>query len=244
MGSQCRSGGLQGRHTCSVPRVRGMVSEHGISWDHSVVAAAFKAATLARCRGFRGMVSEHGISQLRTLRAARSFNVFLPPCPLPAVASNQRYLWYYPDTGTVFLILLQPSSLFSAAKATGFPGGFHRARSAAGWLNREDTGAGNPAAEQRFHIISTQAFPCFHKKREPLFRMTLTVIRRRPTLPGRFQPSTISVLRLNFCVRDGNRWIPQAIVTGNLFEVRRFRSLPLGCSRTLKTAQVRVIPPA
>ena len=38
--------------------------------------------------------------------------------------------------------------------------------------------------------------------------MTLNEIRRRPTLPGRFQPSTISVLRLNFCVRDGNRWIP------------------------------------
>ena len=62
--------------------------------------------------------------------------------------------------------------------------------------------------------------------------MTLNEIRRRPTLPGRFQPSTISVLRLNFCVRDGtstisvlrlnfcvrdgNRWIPQAIVTGNM----------------------------
>ena len=45
--------------------------------------------------------------------------------------------------------------------------------------------------------------------------MTLDEIRRRPTLPGRFQPSTISVLRLNFCVRDGNRWIPQAIITGN-----------------------------
>ena len=44
--------------------------------------------------------------------------------------------------------------------------------------------------------------------------MTLNEIRRRPTLPGRFKPSTISVLRLNFCVRDGNRWIPQAIVTG------------------------------
>ena len=44
-------------------------------------------------------------------------------------------------------------------------------------------------------------------------------IRRRPTLPGRFQPSTISVLRLNFCVRDGNRWIPQAIVTGNQAEL-------------------------
>ena len=93
MGSQCRSGGLQGRHTCAMPRIQGMVSEQGISWDHGAVAAAFKAATLARCRGFRGMVSEHGISQLRTLRAARSFNVFLPPCPLPAVASNQCYLW-------------------------------------------------------------------------------------------------------------------------------------------------------
>ena len=46
--------------------------------------------------------------------------------------------------------------------------------------------------------------------------MTLGEIRRRPTLPGRFQPSTISVLRLNFCVRYGNRWIPQAIVTGNM----------------------------
>ena len=44
-------------------------------------------------------------------------------------------------------------------------------------------------------------------------------IRRRPTLPGRFQPSTISVLRLNFCVRDGNRWNPQAIVTGNQAEL-------------------------
>ena len=40
-------------------------------------------------------------------------------------------------------------------------------------------------------------------------------IRRRPTLPGRFQPSTISAERLNFCVRYGNRWNPLAIVTGN-----------------------------
>ena len=52
MGSQCRSGGLQGRQTCATPRVRGMVSEHGISWVHSAVAAAFKAATPARFRGF------------------------------------------------------------------------------------------------------------------------------------------------------------------------------------------------
>ena len=40
-------------------------------------------------------------------------------------------------------------------------------------------------------------------------------IRRRPSLPGGFPPSTLSVLRLNYCVRDGNRWDPQAIVTGN-----------------------------
>ena len=89
--------------------------------------------------------------------------------------------------------------------------------------------------------------------------MTLIEIRRRPTLPGRFQPSTISVLRLNFCVRDGNRWIPQAIVTGNqtgfgssrcrASSPRRFgrrmasrlRGKGSACNsrfRTLKTAQV------
>ena len=38
-------------------------------------------------------------------------------------------------------------------------------------------------------------------------------MRRRSTLPGRYQPSTIDVLRLNFCVRYGNRWNPQAIAT-------------------------------
>ena len=36
-------------------------------------------------------------------------------------------------------------------------------------------------------------------------------MRRRSSLPGRYQPSTFDVLRLNFCVRDGNRWNPQAI---------------------------------
>ena len=41
-------------------------------------------------------------------------------------------------------------------------------------------------------------------------------IRQRPTLPSRLQPSTIGAERLNFCVRHGNRWIPFAIVTGNL----------------------------
>ena len=40
-------------------------------------------------------------------------------------------------------------------------------------------------------------------------------IRRRPMLPGRVQPSTFGTERLNFCVRDGNRWDPLVIATGN-----------------------------
>ena len=55
-------------------------------------------------------------------------------------------------------------------------------------------------------------------------------IRRRPTLPGRFQPSTIGAERLNFCVRDGYRWCPLAIVTGNcmyMWAGRSSRSFPL-----------------
>lgn len=50
-------------------------------------------------------------------------------------------------------------------------------------------------------------------------------IRRRPTLPGRVQPSTIGAEGLNFCVRNGNRWIPFAIATGNCNNsIERFRS--------------------
>ena len=50
-------------------------------------------------------------------------------------------------------------------------------------------------------------------------------IRRRPTLPGRVQPSTIGAEGLNFCVRDGNRWDPFAIVTGNCCVVGGLRSV-------------------
>ena len=39
--------------------------------------------------------------------------------------------------------------------------------------------------------------------------------RRRPNLPGRVQPSTFGAKRLNYCVRNGNRWNPLAITTGN-----------------------------
>ena len=40
-------------------------------------------------------------------------------------------------------------------------------------------------------------------------------IRQRPILPGRVQPSTFGTEGLNFCVRDGNRWDPFVIATGN-----------------------------
>ena len=39
-------------------------------------------------------------------------------------------------------------------------------------------------------------------------------IRQRPTLPGSRPPSTIGAIELNFCVRYGNRWILNAIITG------------------------------
>ena len=39
-------------------------------------------------------------------------------------------------------------------------------------------------------------------------------IRQRPILPSRLQLSTFGAERLNFCVRDENRWFPFAIVTG------------------------------
>ena len=42
-------------------------------------------------------------------------------------------------------------------------------------------------------------------------------------LPGRVQPSTFGTERLNFCVRDGNRWDPLVIATGN---GELFSSLP------------------
>ena len=52
--------------------------------------------------------------------------------------------------------------------------------------------------------------------------------RQLSILPGRFQPSTFDVWGLNYCVRDGNRWIPPAIATG-FFEK----------AKALKTSQKR-----
>ena len=85
-------------------------------------------------------------------------------------------------------------------------------------------------------------------------------IRRRPTLPDRYQSSTIGTEGLNFCVRYGNRWDPFVIATGNgelcletvFIPVLRFRfsrpsDLPflppsgLRCFHTLTTAQLSLI---
>ena len=56
-------------------------------------------------------------------------------------------------------------------------------------------------------------------------------IRRRPTLPDRYQSSTIGTEGLNFCVRYGNRWDPFVIATGNG---------ELFFSHTLTTAQRQI----
>lgn len=67
---------------------------------------------------------------------------------------------------------------------------------------------------KRYCLILQNFLTAEHKKREVLLPLFFTCNRRRPTLPGRVQPSTISAGRLNFCVRNENRWIPTAIVTG------------------------------
>ena len=53
------------------------------------------------------------------------------------------------------------------------------------------------------------------RKKEPYQKVWFFFSNRQLSiLPGRFQPSTFDVWGLNYCVRDGNRWIPLAITTG------------------------------
>ena len=67
-----------------------------------------------------------------------------------------------------------------------------------------------------FHLVFFQkTFRLNTTKKEELHTKLFFGIRRRPTLPGRVQPSTIGAEGLNFCVRYGNRWYPFAIATGN-----------------------------
>ena len=55
---------------------------------------------------------------------------------------------------------------------------------------------------------------CQYIKKEALSSF-IYGIRQRPILPGRLQPSTFGTEGLNFCVRDGNRWNPFVMTTGN-----------------------------
>ena len=62
--------------------------------------------------------------------------------------------------------------------------------------------------------------------------------RQLPTLPSRSQLSTISVWRLNFCVRYGYRWCPPAIVTGNFSAGKLLSRSPLPAPSKLHSNRV------
>ena len=89
-----------------------------------------------------------------------------------------------------------------------------------------------------------------HKKQPVLKRyfakgpIIIIGIRRRPTLPGGRPPSTIGAGGLNCCVRNGNRWDPSAIATGNLSNMKlyevRARSIP--CYGTLPGPLLLLFP--
>jgi hypothetical protein len=75
--------------------------------------------------------------------------------------------------------------------------------------------------------VATQQRPV-NDHEPPRRAARVTINRRRPTLPGPCEPSTIGAERLNFSVRNGKRCFPLAKATGNSRESRR----------PLKTAQL------
>ena len=81
-----------------------------------------------------------------------------------------------------------------------------------------DHSPGGNAAAANSAILTADAIPPVHAyatKRSTSFEMLLYGIRQRPILPGRVQPSTFGTEGLNCCVRNGNRWNPFVIATGN-----------------------------
>ena len=69
-------------------------------------------------------------------------------------------------------------------------------------------------------IHAFPAPPSSYQKTEArlLFVLPLYIgIRQRLIFPARLQASIVSAEGLNFCVRNGNRWIPFAMATGNLY---------------------------
>ena len=89
---------------------------------------------------------------------------------------------------------------------------------------------GEPNQVQRRTLVGiirkTKLSDCM-KRKDPPSRAGLSFhgIRRRPTLPGRLQPSTIGAERLNFCVRYGNRWTLSVINTNLLTFVSLLRTV-------------------
>ena len=86
--------------------------------------------------------------------------------------------------------------------------------------------------------IITSLGPAFYRKNRSMRVNTWSVVRIERfgdvLFPSRYQPSIIGAERLNFCVRNGNRW-------DSLLSVRNCRlpSLPLGmlcCSLGLRLA--------
>ena len=73
-------------------------------------------------------------------------------------------------------------------------------------------------------------------KGRPSGRPFAQLIRRRPTLPGPFKPSTIGAEGLNFSVRNGKRCDPLALTTENWRD--RTPREARGPLRALKTAQL------
>ena len=58
---------------------------------------------------------------------------------------------------------------------------------------------------------------CQNKRKMTVFRWKTVIFDWNPATcypPGRYVPSTFTADELNFCVRNGNRWILVAIITG------------------------------
>ena len=94
-------------------------------------------------------------------------------------------------------------------------------------------GSAAPTAARITAAPATRLRAPLQQKRSTSFEMLLYGIRQRPILPGRVQPSTFGTEGLNFCVRNGNRWNPFVIATGNgeLFTLPvAFASRPSHCS--------------
>ena len=53
----------------------------------------------------------------------------------------------------------------------------------------------------------------YKEKRDCLLTISFNEMRQLHRLPTRVRVSTVSAIGLNFCVRNENRWIPDAIVT-------------------------------